>query len=103
MASSAIGGELAGPFREAELVPAAGPVLTNPNSTSVLATLIPSGTKLDQCPAPKSGNKCCYDTVLNSCDCNHASCSATATEVAACTLARVTACTGSDMAVDACK
>jgi hypothetical protein len=73
------------------------------DSTSVLATLIPSGTKLDQCPAPKTGNKCCYDSTLNSCDCNHASCSATATEVAACTLAKVTACAGSDSSVDACK
>ena len=72
------------------------------DTTYALKSVIPSGTKLDQCPAPKSGNKCCYDSTLNSCDCNHASCSATATEVAACTLAQVTAC-GSGVAVDSCK
>ena len=72
------------------------------DTTSTLTALVPSGTKLDQCPAPKSGNKCCYDSTLNSCDCNHTSCSATATEVAACTLAQLTAC-GSGVAVDSCK
>jgi hypothetical protein len=54
-------------------------------------------------PAPKSGNKCCYDSTLKSCDCNHTSGSATATEVVACTLAQVTACATGELSVDGCK
>jgi hypothetical protein len=72
--------------------------------TELAEQILPSGTKVDECPAPEpSGHKCCYDAVGNYCECMHATCSGTTTEIATCALTALTACGSSELAVDSCR
>ena len=60
-------------------------------------------TRVDQCPAPESGFKCCFDSVGSYCHCGLRTCPDSATEVATCTLAQLAACKSGEVAVDSCK
>ena len=71
--------------------------------TDLLESTSSLWTRVDQCPAPESGFKCCFDSVESYCHCGLRTCPDTATEVATCTLAQLAACKSSEVAVDRCK